>query len=278
MKMITLAGQQVPQLGLGTWGLGENKATADTALAALQAGISAGATVIDTAEMYGDGAAETLVGRLWQTVPRDRVFLISKFYPWHADPTEMRVALLNSLRRLKTDYLDLYLLHWPGDTPLAATVQGLNALKKEGLIRAYGVSNFDVADVQKWLAVPDAPLTANEVLYNVAERGIEFDLLPRHRQRGITTIGYFPFNSGSGDSIPVPDSLKALAAEKGVTVHQLLLAWTMRTDVLSIPKASTVAHMTANLAAADLTLSPTDLARIDQLFPGPTRKMPLHEI
>ncbi|WP_179394300.1 aldo/keto reductase [Lacticaseibacillus absianus] len=279
-RTITLAGRTVPALGIGTWGLGEGStAQSEAELASLRLGLDHGLQVIDTAEMYGDGAAETLVGQAIQGRARDQLVLISKFYPWHATARKMRVALEASLRRLGTDYLDLYLLHWRGNTPLRETLTGLQALQQAGLIRAYGVSNFDVADLQDALALPGgAQLAANEVLYNLTARGIEVDLCATHAAHGLTTIGYSPFNSGRGTSIHLPRAVHALARAKGLSDHQLMLAWTLRDQVLSIPKAASPAHMQADLAAQAVTWTAPELAQIEAAFPRPSHKVPLQMI
>ena len=186
-------------------------------------GLDHGLTVIDTAEMYGNGAAESLIGGFLRDYNRSEIYLISKFYPSHADKKQMRTALTNSLTRLKTDYLDLYLLHWRGATPLAETLEGLQDLKKEGLIRQYGVSNFDVDDMDQLTLEPGGDqVVANEVLYNLQSRGIEYDLLPRQKQAGITTIGYSPYGSGTGKSIRLTPALVDLAKAKGISTHQLM--------------------------------------------------------
>lgn len=276
-----IGSQSVSNLGMGTWYLGEGDAQQNTQeIAALRYGIEHGINVIDTAEMYGQGAAESLVGQAIIPYQREQLFLISKFYPWHATLNTMRTALKNSLQRLQTNYLDLYLLHWPGDTPIKETLQGLQTLQREGLIKQYGVSNFDTADLRMaHLAMPSATISTNEVLYNLDSRGIEYDLLPYHQDQGIATIGYSPFGSGDGQEIHLPDALVELARAKQITVHQLLLAWVLRNnDVLAILKASSIDHVQANIAAQAVTWTPQELAVIDQAFPRPTHKTPLKVI
>jgi diketogulonate reductase-like aldo/keto reductase len=255
-------------------------AKTDQEIASLRYGLDHGLTVIDTAEMYGEGAAERVVGQAIKDRDRRQIYLISKFYPWHATAQLIRQSLAQSLARLGTDYLDLYLLHWRGTTPLAETIATLAQLQQEGRIRAYGVSNFDTDDLAEACNVPGgAGIVANEVLYNVAARGIEYDLIPAQQQKGITLIGYSPYGSGDGRAIRVPAALQGLAADKGITVHQLLLAWVLRSgNVLSIPKASSIEHMQANIDAATVQLTSADCALIDQFFPAPTRKVPLAEI
>ncbi|MFD1485098.1 aldo/keto reductase [Lacticaseibacillus baoqingensis] len=278
MQTIKLAGTKVPALGMGTWYLGEgNAAKSQQEIQSLRYGLDHGLTVIDTAEMYGEGASETLVGQAIKPYDRHQLYLISKFYPWHATARQMRKALENSLQRLGTDYLDLYLYHWRGNTPLKETLAGMQALKKAGLIKAYGVSNFDVADLKEAAALPGGDqIAANEVLYNLSARGIDYDLRPYQRLHHQTLIGYSPFNSGAGQSIVVPQPLKAMAKAKGITEHQLLLAWTMRDhDVFPIPKAANAKHMAANIAAMAVTFTADELETIDHAFPAPTTKQPL---
>ena len=262
---------------MGTWYLGEGSATrCDQEIATLRAGIDHGLTVIDTAEMYGEGLAETLVGKAIAPYDRHDLVLISKFYPWHATARQLRKALEQTLARLGTDYLDMYLYHWRGNTPLKETLAGLNTLRQAGLIRAYGVSNFDVADLEATQAVADSAIAANEVLYNLQARGIEYNLQPYQKRHGQTLIGYSPFGSGQGDRIRLPRPLLALARAKGLSSHQLMLAWVLRhRDLLAIPKASTIAHMQDNLGALAVTFTPDELALIDQYFPAPTTKQPL---
>jgi diketogulonate reductase-like aldo/keto reductase len=281
MQQVKIGNKRVPQIGMGTWFMGEGSAqkTKDE-VASLRYGLDHGLTVIDTAEMYGEGAAERVVGQAIQGYNRENIFLISKFYPWHATDSLIRKSLKASLRRLGTDYLDLYLLHWRGNTPLTETISTLRSLQNEGLIRAYGVSNFDTLDLAEARAVSGGRgVVANEVLYNVAARGIEYDLVPAQQQAGVALISYSPYGSGDGHAIRVPHALQKLADSKGITAHQLLLAWVLRTgNVLSIPKASRKEHMAANIAAGDVELTADDLRLIDKYFPAPTHKVPLAEI
>lgn len=273
-----LAHTAVPALGMGTWYLGEgNAAKTQQELSALRYGLAHGIKVIDTAEMYGEGAAETLVGQAIAPYDRHQLYLISKFYPWHATATQMKKALEASLARLGTDYLDLYLYHWRGNTPLAETLTGMAALKKAGLIKAYGVSNFDVTDLKEAAELPGGnDISANEVLYNLKARGIDYDLRTYQKQHDQSLIGYSPFNSGSGNTINLSQGLQDLAKAKHITAHQLMLAWTWRhQDVLAIPKASSVAHVQANLDAMHTTFTSDELTLIDSAFPEPTQHVPL---
>ena len=281
MKTIKIGDVTLPNVGMGTWYLGEgNAAQSKRETEALKYGLDHGLTVIDTAEMYGNGAAESLIGNFLGDYHRSNIYLISKFYPSHADKKQMRTALTNSLSRLKTDYLDLYLLHWRGATPLAETLEGLQELKKEGLIRQYGVSNFDVDDMDQLTLEPGGDhVVANEVLYNLQSRGIEYDLLPRQKQAGITTIGYSPYGSGSGKSIKLTPELVNLAKTKGISTHQLMLAWVLRNgDVLSIPRTGEASHMAENIKAAEVTFTSDELALFDQAFPAPRHLIPLEMI
>lgn len=280
MKTAIINGITMPALGIGTWALGDGDASQSASeIAALRAGLDAGLTLIDTAEMYGEGKAETLVGKAIAPYDRTKLFLVSKFYPWHATPQLMRQALEASLRRLNTDYLDLYLLHWPGETPLAETLSGLAALKQAGLIRGYGLSNFDTPALKTARALPGGQaIAANEVLYNVEARGIDFDLIPYQESIGMPLLGYSPFGSGSGRSIAVPASVTSLAQSLDLSVHQLLLAWAGRGSVIPLVKTGSAAHMQANLKALDVTLSQDQLAIIDAAFPAPKHKVPLESI
>jgi diketogulonate reductase-like aldo/keto reductase len=281
MKTMRLGDQHVPVLGMGTWHMGETS-TARSAeeAASLQFGLDNGLSVIDTAEMYGEGAAERVVGRAIAGRQRADIYLISKFYPWHATDSEIRRALTRSLTRLGTDYLDMYLLHWRGTTPLTETIGTLRDLQNEGLIRSYGVSNFDTVDLKEARAVRGGKgVVANEVLYNLAARGIEYDLMPQQEQAGVSLIGYSPFGSGDGRSIELPQELVELAQARSLTGHQLMLAWALRSGrVLSIPKAGTPAHMRENIEAAEVELDDNELALIDAFFPAPQEKVPLAEI
>ena len=267
-------------LGMGTWGMGEDPKKKKDEIASLRYGLDNGVKIIDTAEMYGEGTSESLVGEAIKGYDRSDLFLITKFYPYHATPELERQSLENSLKRLGTDYVDLYLLHWRGHKRLSETVRGLQELQQEGLIRHWGVSNFDVADMEELFSVPGGEeCFANEDLYNVDKRGVEFDLLPWQKEKGVNFIGYSPFNSGSGDSIRITNNLKMVARHHNATPHQVMLAWTMRSgDVLTIPKASSVKHMKDNLAATKIKLDDEDIALLNADFPQPTSKQPLEMI
>lgn len=275
----TLNKQSVLAVGMGTWHMGDDPAKEKAEIDALQAGIKAGAAVIDTAEMYGEGNAETLVGKAIQPFTRGNLYLISKVYPWNASADELPKALDRSLARLGTDYLDLYLLHWRGDVPLAETVDALEAAKASGKIRAWGVSNFDVADMEELLRLENGDqCAANQVLYNLGARGIEYDLLPWQAEAEIPVIAYSPIAQGDrlGHHFKNDEVLKELAEAKGCTIFQLLLAWTLRQPhVLAIPQTSDSLHMLQNIEAAKIIFSKSELAAIDARFPALTKKQPL---
>lgn len=275
----TLNKQSVLAVGMGTWHMGDDPAKEKAEIDALQAGIKAGAAVNDTAEMYGEGNAETLVGKAIQPFTRGDLYLISKVYPWNASADELPKALDRSLTRLGTDYLDLYLLHWRGDVPLAETVDALEAAKASGKIRAWGVSNFDVADMEELLRLENGDqCAANQVLYNLGARGIEYDLLPWQAEAEIPVIAYSPIAQGDrlGHHFKNDEVLKELAEAKGCTIFQLLLAWTLRQPhVLAIPQTSDSLHMLQNIEACKIVFSQSELAAIDARFPAPTKKQPL---
>ena len=263
----------VPALGLGTWYMGERPDRRPTELAALRTGIENGLTLIDTAEMYGDGAAEELVSEAIAG-QRDSIYLVSKVVPSHATRRGTVEACQASLRRLGTDYLDMYLLHWRGRVPLAETVAGFEELVQAGLIRSWGVSNFDTDDLDQLASVPGgARAQTDQVLYNLARRGPEYDLLPRCRQAGIPLMAYSPVDHGRLLEHP---TLRDMAGAKEVTPAQLALAWVLRLpEVFAIVKASTPARVAENRAAIEISFSTDELKQLDQIFPPPSSKEPL---
>jgi len=277
MRKTTLpSGEEVPVLGQGTWGFGEDPAGRAGEIDALRAGIDLGMTLIDTAEMYGDGAAEEVVGQALAG-RRDQTFIVDKVLPHHATRKGTVEACENSLRLLKTDRIDLYLLHWRGPHPLAETLAGFEALQSAGKIRHWGVSNFDVADMEKLTKLAGAAACAtNQVLYNLTRRGIEYDLMPWCEQHRIPLMAYSPLEQGRLMTDP---AIGRIAAARRLTPAQVALAWVLRRDgLIAIPKASTPSHVEQNRAALDLHLTPDELALLDQAFPPPTRKMPLEMI
>lgn len=270
--------QPLPAIGQGTWYMGEKPAQRTEEANALRAGIDLGLTLIDTAEMYADGGAEKVVGEAISG-RRDEVFLVSKVYPWNAAGQHAIAACEASLKRLKTDYLDLYLLHWRGDIPLQDTLKVMQQLIQQGKIRRWGVSNFDYADMQElWREAGGRGCATNQVLYHLASRGIEHDLLPWCQQQQIPVMAYCPLaQAGRLRSGLMNDpALNELANRKGVTVAQLLLAWVIHHDgVMAIPKAGSVAHVKENAAALEVTLSQEEIALMEKAFPAPGRKTPL---
>lgn len=270
MRMLDLAGVTVPVIGQGTWRMGEDSQQRAHEVAALQLGIDLGMNLIDTAEMYAEGGAEEVVGEAIRG-QRDRVFLVSKVYPHHASRKGVPLACEASLKRLGTDYLDLYLLHWRGQYPLEETVEAFERLRESGKIRRWGVSNFDVTDLQE-LASPAC--ATNQVLYNIEQRGIEFDLLPWWQQHNLPLMAYCPIAQG-GELLNSP-TLQHIANLHGVTTAQVALAWVLRQQgVIAIPKAVKLEHVRRNAAAAGLTLDAEDLQAIDRVFCAPKRKHPL---
>ena len=256
--------------------MGERASAAQAEIAVTKAAIERGVTLIDTAEMYGDGGAEEVIGRAIADMPglRERLFIVSKVYPQNASRKGTIAACERSLKRLGTDYLDCYLLHWPGGHPIAETVDAFEALKVQGKIRVWGVSNFDLADMQELVAVPNGNNVAtNQVLYNLSRRGTEFELLPWQRERGVTTMAYSPIEQAR---LLASTQLQALARKVGATPAQLAIAWLLqKPDVIVIPKTTHVARLDENLKALELTLDATTLAALDVAFAPPTRRTAL---
>jgi diketogulonate reductase-like aldo/keto reductase len=265
-------GTQVPALGQGTWQMAEQPAKRADELAALRAGIELGLTLIDTAEMYADGESERLVGEALRGL-REQVFLVSKAYPQNASRKQLRLACEASLKRLGTDRLDLYLLHWRGRVPLAETVEAMEKLVAEGKIRRWGVSNLDTSDMQELVAAGGKACATDQVLYNLTRRGPEHDLLPWLASHRMPVMAYSPVEQGR---LVDNRQLREIAANLGATPAQVALAWVLHHDqVLTIPKAGRVAHVQENRAAADLRLSANDLAALDAAFPRPTQRRAL---
>jgi diketogulonate reductase-like aldo/keto reductase len=272
MKSVKLGARSVPALGQGTWRLGEDRRSKAQEAAAIQDGVARGLTLIDTAEMYGDGETETFLGEAL-TGLRDQVYLVSKVYPQNAGRGPIERACEASLRRLRTDRVDLYLLHWRGSVPLAETVEGMESLKAAGKIGDWGVSNFDTADMAQLAKAGGDGCVTNQILYNLARRGPEFDLLPDLQTRRIAAMAYSPIEQGALPDVPVMDQI---AKRHSATVFQIALAWVLRQPgLIAIPKAASLAHVAENAGAADIVLTPNDLAVIDAVLPPPSRKFPL---
>ena len=274
MRQVALKnGTRVPALGLGTWKMGEDVRQRAQEVRALQTGLDLGATLIDTAEMYASGRAEEITAAAIKG-RRDSVYIVSKVLPQNSSRAGVVKACEASLKRLKTDRIDLYLLHWRGSVPFAETMAGFDDLKQSGKIVSFGVSNLDPKELQEWLAVSRADKTvANQVLYNIGERGIDFDLLPWCLERKIAIMAYCPLAQGS---IPHKPTLKRIAERHRVTPAQIMLAWTMRHEhVIAIPKSSRPERVRENVAAADIVLSAEDLMDLDKEFPPPRKPQPL---
>ncbi|CAM2970147.1 aldo/keto reductase [Burkholderia ubonensis] len=266
-------GEAIPKLGQGTWEMGERASRRADEIAALREGIALGMTLIDTAEMYGDGATEELVGHALDGL-RDDVFLVSKAYPHHASRRGVVAACEASLKRLRTDRIDLYLLHWRGSVPLEETVEGFDALRRAGKIRHWGVSNFDTADMQELVdEAGGAACATNQILYNIVRRGPEFDLLPWLAARRIPAMAYSPVDHAR---LPKHSPLDEIARVRGVSVMRVALAWVLaQPDVFAIPKAARIEHVRDNRAALDLVLSDDERAQLDAYFRPPRSKRAL---
>ena len=270
--------ERIPRLGIGTWTMGDSRARRANEIAALQTAVDLGMTVVDTAEMYGNGAAEALVADALAD-RRDEIFLVSKVLPQHATTRGTIAACEASLRRLKTDRLDMYLLHWRGSVPLAETLDAFNSLRRDGKILQWGVSNFDVDDMEELAAIEKTAgsrVAVNQVLFNLMRRGIEYDLLPWCRARGISVMAYSPLEQGR---LLRNKIVKGVAERLDATPAQVALAWLLRhPGVIAIPKAGHVDRVRENHGALTITLSEFDLAELDTAFRPPARKIPLEMI
>ena len=274
LQSVTLrSGERVPALGQGTWHMGENRRRAAEEEAALRLGIELGMTLIDTAEMYGSGGAEEVIARAAEGV-RDSLFIVSKVYPHNASRAGVVAACERSLKRLATDRIDLYLLHWRGSIPLAETLEGFLRLRADGKIRHYGVSNFDRADMAEWAALQGGgTVAADQVLYNLSRRGTEWDLLPWCREHQVAVMAYTPLGQGHmlGNRV-----LGEVARRRDATPAQIALAWLLRQDgMIVIPKASRLEHVRENRGALDIVLTEEELAALDRAFPPPKSKSSL---
>jgi diketogulonate reductase-like aldo/keto reductase len=282
--MVTFpGGLRLPSLGLGTWRMGESAAQRKREVGAVRAAIDMGWRVIDTAEMYGDGGAEEIVGAAIAgalragAVEREELFVVSKVTPYNASASGAVAACKRSLSRLRLDHLDGYLLHWRGAVPLGETVEAFEGLRARGRIRHWGVSNFDVADMEELVRVPGGERCAtNQIYYSLSTRGAAFDLVPWLGTRGITTMAYSPIDQGA---LARSAALGVIAKRRGVSAAQLALAWLIaQRGVMAIPKAASEAHLGENLAAGALTLDADEQTALDRAFPPPKRKTPLSMI
>ena len=274
MRRVTLpSGESVPALGLGTWHMGERAADRKQEAAALRAGLDLGLTLIDTAEMYGEGGAEEVIAEAVKG-KRDGLFIVSKVYPHNASRAGVTAACERSLKRLKTDRIDLYLLHWPGSHPIAETVAAFQQLQAAGKIGHWGVSNFDLGEMEQvWGLKGGTQCAANQVLYNLTRRGIEFDLMPASRKRSMPIMAYSPLEQGRLTHRP---ALETVGKRHGASAYRVALAWTLRQDgVIAIPKAVRPEHVRDNVKALDIALTKDDLAALDRAFPPPRKKTAL---
>lgn len=270
------SGRRVPAFGLGTWYMGEDPATQAEELATLRLGLDMGATLIDTAEMYGEGQSEELVGEAIEG-RRDEVFLVDKVLPQNASRRRMAKACEASLRRLGTDRIDLYLLHWRGEVPLPETVEAFEQLRDDGKILSFGVSNFDMADMEELWSIPGGTdAQTDQVLYNLTRRGIERDLLPWLHEHRVPVMAYSPIEHSK---LVTNQKLNQFAERHEMTPVQVALSWLFaKPDVIVIPKASRREHLMENLGALEHHLTKTQLAELDRLFPAPSRQVPLEMI
>lgn len=268
----------IPILGQGTWYMGENSVKRESEIKTLRLGVELGMTLIDTAEMYGDGRSEELVGEALNKY-RDKIFLISKVYPHNAGLKNIEISCERSLRRLKTDHLDLYLLHWRGGIPLKETIDGMERLVKSGKILRWGVSNFDKSDMEELLSYDNGDhCTVNEVLYHLGSRGIEFDLIPWQKKHNIPVIAYCPIAQAGKlrKQLLKSRTVIEIARENDVKPIEILLSWCLRSrEIIAIPKASTEEHVKENAHAGEIQLSKEQLDRLDTAFPAPRTKLPL---
>ena len=274
MQVVFADSCSVPGLGIGTYRMGESARLREQEVATLQLAIDAGVRVIDTAEMYADGGAETVVGMALRGDRRDKAFVVTKVLPSNAGRRRVVAACERSLARLRTDRIDLYLLHWRGSIPLAETLAGFEQLMRDGKIRHYGVSNFDRADMAEWVALKGGEsVAADQVLYNLSRRGPEWDLLPWCRERGIAIMAYTPLGQGS---LLRDRTLADIARRRNATPAQVALAWLLRQEgMIVIPKAAHLEHVRDNRGALNVVLTEEDLSALDRAFPPPKGKSSL---
>lgn len=279
MKKVTINNITLPAIGIGTWRMGDSTSQRATEIAAIQASIEAGAKVIDTAEMYGNGRSEQLIKQAIQPYNRDDLYLIDKVLPTNAGKGQLESSLDQSLANVGTDYFDLYLLHWRGGIPLAETIDELERVKQAGKIKAWGVSNFDVADLKELWQLPNGNhCVANEDLYNLDKRGIEYDLLTLMKQHNLPLIAYSPLSQGDTITGKLLDNpvLNQIADNHQATVEQIMLAWVLRiSNVLAIPQSSNPQHAKANVEAGEIELTDKELLILQKEFPTPTSKQAL---
>lgn len=269
-------GMKMPRLGMGTWMLGEHLSIYQQEKKALQAGLDAGFTLIDTAEMYGNGLSEKLIGDTIQGYSREKLFLVSKAYPHNAGRPQIYDSIDQTLHNLKTDYLDMYLLHWRGSIPLEETVDAMEELVKKGKIRSWGVSNLDTSDMKELFSVPNGDhCQVDQVLYHLGSRGIEYDLMPWLEEHQTPIMAYCPLaQAGSLQrSLLKNKEVQKIAKARGITPMQVLLAFVLRKDqVIAIPRSGRTEHVLQNWAVKDIILIDEEYAALDRAFPAPEYK------
>ncbi|WGZ42895.1 aldo/keto reductase [Mammaliicoccus lentus] len=277
--MVNIKDMSIEPVGLGTWKMGDDSNIHQEEIDAIQFAINQGANVIDTAEMYGDGASEELIGEAIQSYDREKLYIISKVHPENASRDKVLTSIDNSLKRLRTDYIDLYLLHWKSQYPLEETISAFEEAKNLGKIKEWGVSNFDTSDMKHLLSLPNGhECVANQVRYNIGDREIEYDLKPFMRENNIALISYAPIARGDklGKNLTKSPVLLELSRKYEVDVFQILLAWNIRDGhTLAIPKSSNKLHIENNMGASNIHLTEEDIQKIDSEFPPPTTKEPL---
>ncbi|MGD6767484.1 aldo/keto reductase [Mammaliicoccus lentus] len=277
--MVNIKDMSIEPIGLGTWKMGDDSNIHQEEIDAIQFAINQGANVIDTAEMYGDSASEELIGEAIQSYDREKLYIISKVHPENASRDKVLTSIDNSLKRLRTDYIDLYLLHWKSQYPLEETISAFEEAKNLGKIKEWGVSNFDTSDMKHLLSLPNGhECVANQVRYNIGDRGIEYDLKPFMRENNIALISYAPIARGDklGKNLTKSPVLLELSRKYEVDVFQILLAWNIRDGhTLAIPKSSNKLHIENNMGASNIHLTEEDIQKIDSEFPPPTTKEPL---
>lgn len=277
--MVNIKDMSIEPVGLGTWKMVDDSNNHQDEIDAIQFAINQGANVIDTAEMYGDGASEELIGEAIQSYDREKLYIISKVHPENASRDKVLTSIDNSLKRLRTDYIDLYLLHWKSQYSLEETISAFEEAKNLGKIKEWGVSNFDTSDMKHLLSLPNGhECVANQVRYNIGDRGIEYDLKPFMRENNIALISYAPIARGDklGKNLTKSPVLLELSRKYEVDVFQILLAWNIRDGhTLAIPKSSNKLHIENNMGASNIHLTEEDIQKIDSEFPPPTTKEPL---
>ena len=275
MHTVTLSGQQIPAVGMGSWRLGQGRHPRQQEAEALRAGLAQGMKVIDTAEMYGEGESETLIGEALKGL-REQAWLVSKVYPWNASRHAMQKACEDSLRRLQTGYLDLYLLHWPSEHPLDEIIEGFGRLKEQGKIGAWGVSNFDTRAMQRlWQTPGGEECAVNQIFYNPQYRGVEYSLLPWCAEHGVTMMGYSPLG-GHGSELLNDPLIRSLADTHQTDSADILLRWAIRQgNMLVVPESGNSAHIATNAAALTGALTDSELQLLERRFPAPRRETPL---